>query len=296
VSATANVAEIRRFGRSFTQRIGALDDHFLGRRRTLGEARLLFEIGKQGAAVGELRDRLGLDSGYTSRLLRRLEADGLVRTVPDPDDGRRRRAELTPAGLEEWEVLDSLSDERVTALVAPLGARRTAELAAILDRAGLLLAAAAVRFDVVDARRPAARAAMDAYFAELDERFPHGFDPGDATTHDAETFDPPGGAFVLVHDTSDTIGCGGLLTSAPGVGEIKRMWIAPRWRGVGLAGRLLADLEERSRAIGHHTVRLDTNSTLTDAIAMYEGAGYRPIDRYNDNPYAERWFEKSLRP
>jgi predicted GNAT family acetyltransferase len=85
-----------------------------------------------------------------------------------------------------------------------------------------------------------------------------------------------------------------LLTIEPGVGEIKRMWIARAWRGLGLAGRLLADLEARSIAIGHHTVRLDTNSTLTDAIAMYERAGYTPIGRYNDNPYAERWFEKSL--
>jgi DNA-binding MarR family transcriptional regulator len=295
MSSSPGVTDIRRFSRSFTQRIGALDDHFLGRDRTLGEARLLFEIGREGSSIGELRDRLGLDSGYTSRLLRRLEADGLVRTAPDPDDGRRRRVELTSAGLIEWELLDSLSDDQVASLTAPLGERRTAELASLLTRAGRLLAAAAVRFDAVDARRPEARAAMDAYFAELDERFPTGFDPGDATTHDAETFDPPGGAFVLVRESGEPIGCGGLLTMEPGVGEIKRMWIAPEWRGLGLAGRLLADLEGRSRTIGHHTVRLDTNSTLTDAIAMYERAGYTAIGRYNDNPYAERWFEKSLR-
>jgi DNA-binding MarR family transcriptional regulator/GNAT superfamily N-acetyltransferase len=289
-----SLAEIRQFSRAFTQQIGVLDDHFLGRDRPLGEARLLFEISHEGAPVSELRDRLGIDSGYASRLLRALEADGLVRTASDPHDGRRRRVELTTAGRVEWDLLDSLSDERVATLVAPLGAQRSAELASLLTRARRLLAAATVAFDVSDARRPEARAAMAAYFAELDERFPGGFDPGDAWTQDAEHFDPPAGAFVLVRCDDEVVGCGGLLTIAPGVAEIKRMWIASEWRGLGLAGRLLADLEERSRAIGHQTVRLDTNSTLTDAIAMYERAGYRPIARYNDNPYAERWFEKPL--
>lgn len=289
-----SLAEIRRFSRAFTQQIGVLDDHFLGRDRPLGEARLLFEVGHEGASVSELRDRLGIDSGYASRLLRALEADGLVRTGRDPDDGRRRRVELTKAGRTEWDLLDSLSDERIAALVSPLGQRRTAELASLLMRARRLLAAATVTFEVADARRPEARSAMTAYFAELDERFPDGFDPGDAWTHDAENFDPPGGAFLLVRGAHEVVGCGGLLTMEPGVAEIKRMWIAPDWRGLGLAGRLLADLEERGRAIGHHTVRLDTNSTLTDAIAMYERAGYRPIGRYNDNPYAQRWFEKRL--
>jgi len=295
MSAPANVAEIRRFSRSFTQRIGALDDHFLGRERTLGEARLLYEIGPAGASIGALRERLELDSGYVSRLLRQLESGGMVQTVADPDDGRRRRVELTPAGRTEWELLDMRSDEQIATMVAPLGERRTTELASLLTRAGRLLAAASVRFEAVDARLPQARASMDAYFAELDARFPNGFDPGAATTRDAQTFDAPTGVFVLVRESGEPIGCGGLLTLAPGVGEIKRMWIDPAWRGLGLAGRLLADLEARSRAIGHHTVRLDTNSTLTDAIAMYERAGYAPIARYNDNPYAERWFEKSLR-
>ncbi len=107
-------------------------------------------------------------------------------------------------------------------------------------------------------------------------------------------FEPPTGRFVVIRHDETTIGCAALQTLDPGVGEIKRMWIAPPWRGRGLAARLLAELEERSRAIGHHTVRLDTNATLTTAIALYERSGYVAIDRYNDNPYAHRWFEKPL--
>lgn len=289
-----SVEVVRAFSRSFTRQIGALDDHFLGRDRPLGEARLLYEIGPHGAAVGDLRRHLGLDSGYTSRLLGSLTADGLVETRADPADRRRRLVELTPSGRREWDVLDRLSDEQVEAILEPLGDHRATELAGLLERAGRLLAAATATFDAVDAREPTAQIAMSAYFAELDERFDGGFDAGDALTAEAHHFDPPSGTFVIVRLAGDVVGCGGILTLEPGIGEIKRMWVAPEARGLGLARRLLVDLEERSRQLRHHTIRLDTNSVLLEAIAMYESSGYHAISRYCDNPYAHRWFEKSL--
>jgi ribosomal protein S18 acetylase RimI-like enzyme len=72
------------------------------------------------------------------------------------------------------------------------------------------------------------------------------------------------------------------------------MWVDPGWRGAGLGSRLLRHLEDEALALGLPVVRLDTNATLEEAIALYERAGYRRIDRYNDNPYAEVWFEKRL--
>ena len=85
---STTIATVRQFNRAWTQRVGALDESFLGSGRPLGPSRLLFEIGSTpgGAVVRELRDRLGLDSGYLSRLLRRLEDEGLVTTGADPDD------------------------------------------------------------------------------------------------------------------------------------------------------------------------------------------------------------------
>ncbi|HTC68615.1 MAG TPA: GNAT family N-acetyltransferase, partial [Acidothermaceae bacterium] len=73
-----------------------------------------------------------------------------------------------------------------------------------------------------------------------------------------------------------------------------RMWVDEDWRGLGLGSRMLNTLEQRARELRHRIVRLDTNATLTEAIALYERAGYRAIGRYNDNPHAERWFEKPL--
>src|ERR1700689_1052511 len=102
----AMVSQVRRFNRTVTQRVGALDDEFLARDRPLGQARLLWEIGPDGADVRSLRARLDLDSGYLSRLLRALEADGLGVVDDCEGDGRVRPARLPPSGRAERAELD----------------------------------------------------------------------------------------------------------------------------------------------------------------------------------------------
>ena len=92
------IEQVRRFNRTVTQRIGALNDAFLSRDRPLGQARLLWEIGPDGSDVRRLRSRLDLDSGYLSRLLRSLENDGLIVVEQSRADGRVRRARLTGRG------------------------------------------------------------------------------------------------------------------------------------------------------------------------------------------------------
>src|SRR3954463_10872473 len=104
------VEQVRRFNRTVTQRVGALNDHYLARDRPLGEARMLWEIGADGCDVRILRARLGLDSGYASRLLRSLEAAGLVTVTASPRDARVRTARLTKKGRTERVLLDRRSD------------------------------------------------------------------------------------------------------------------------------------------------------------------------------------------
>src|SRR5690242_5452822 len=119
-----SVEQVRRFNRTVTERVGALNDHFLGTGRPLGEARLLWEIGVDGCEVRLLRARLGLDSGYVSRLLRSLEKAGLVAVAPGERDRRLRLARLTAAGRGERAELDRRSDELARALLAPLNAKQ----------------------------------------------------------------------------------------------------------------------------------------------------------------------------
>src|SRR5579862_6032626 len=108
---------IRGFNRAITQRIGALDDAYLSRGRSLGLSRLLWEIEPAGSEIRLLRARLGLDSGYFSRQLRRLEADRLLTTDSDESDGRVRKVRLTRKGRAERRVLDSASDELATSIL-----------------------------------------------------------------------------------------------------------------------------------------------------------------------------------
>lgn len=152
-----------------------------------------------------------------------------------------------------------------------------------------------VELQVVDPSGDDAVWAMSKYFAEIDDRFEQGFDPGDALTSGLATMAAPTGAFVIALSYDrDVVGCGGLQTIAPGVGEVKRMWVSRSVRGHGVGRRLLDRLEDEALALGHHTVRLDTNSQLPEAVTLYRNAGYVEIDRYNDNPYPDHFFEKVL--
>jgi DNA-binding MarR family transcriptional regulator/RimJ/RimL family protein N-acetyltransferase len=289
-----STAILRRFNRSYTQRIGALDESFLGLGLPLGSARLLFEIGAEEApTVQRLRVRLDLDSGYLSRLLRSLEEQGLVTVEPDPDDRRRRLVRLTALGRRTRQKLDDRSEELAARLVEPLSPRQRERLGEALATADLLVRAATVHLESVDPTEPDAQTALASYFAEVDRRFEGGFDPGPGD--DPGLYRPPHGTFLMARSDGDPVACGGVRPLAEGVAEIKRMWVHDDWRGAGLGARLLRCLEDAARQAGYRMVRLDTNSTLVEAIAMYERAGYRSIGRYGDNPYAERWFEKELR-
>jgi DNA-binding MarR family transcriptional regulator/predicted N-acetyltransferase YhbS len=293
---------VRRFNRSYTQRIGVLEDSFLGMGMPVGPARLLFEIGAAPATVQALRERLGLDSGYLSRLLRRLEKEGLVRVTTDPGDRRRRQVGLTAAGSRRWGELERRSDDRARLIVDPLTERQRERLARALAEADLLVRAATVTFEPVDPAAPVARDVVGRYFAEIGRRF--GFDPSGEPEKDASLLTPPAGIFVVALSDGEPVACGGFhaiahvedepLGGEDSVAELKRMWVHDDWRGAGLGSRLLRHLEDQASRRGHHTVRLDTNAALTEAIGMYQRAGYRAIDRYNDNPWATNFFEKRL--
>nr|WP_179719147.1 GNAT family N-acetyltransferase [Saccharopolyspora hordei] len=141
---------------------------------------------------------------------------------------------------------------------------------------------------------PDAQRALDAYVAELDRRFPNGFDTSRAAPPAKTDFVPPNGVFLVVRDEGRVLGCGALRTEPHGIGEIRRMWIAPELRGRGAGRALLRELEEHATELGCDRVRLDTASELREARALYESAGYREIPAYNDNEYARHWYEKAL--
>ena len=291
---TALVERLRRFNRTVTQRVGALDDAFLSRSRPLGQARVLWEIGPDGCEVRALRSRLDLDSGYLSRLLRALEADGLVVVEATEADARVGTARLTPAGLAERAELDRLADERAVSILGPLDDGQRARLVAAMTEVERLLVASMVRTAVVDPRHPHARFCVRAYFTELGQRFEMGFDPARSLPATDDELTPPAGLLLVATLHADPVGCGGLKLHADGTAEVKRMWVSPSVRGLGLGRRLLSEIEERAAAAGTRLLRLETNGTLAEAIRLYRATGYREVPAFNDEPYAHHWFEKQL--
>ncbi|HEY1593662.1 MAG TPA: helix-turn-helix domain-containing GNAT family N-acetyltransferase [Solirubrobacteraceae bacterium] len=291
----ATIAQVRSFNRTVTQRVGALNDRYLARDRALGACRVLWEIGTEGCEVRSLRARLELDSGQTSRLLRALEDDGLIELSPSPADGRIRVARLTTSGLAERAELDDRSDELARSMVATLDDRHRAELVSAMRAVERLMTASMVELRLVDPAGADARGCLRAYIAELDRRAEVPFDPAKGTSAEPHELRPPAGAFLVAYLRDDPIGCGALKHHQGGPSEIKRMWVAESARGLGIGRRLLERLEQLARDGDAPAVRLDTNKALVEAIAMYRSSGYREIPRFNSEPFAHHWFEKTLR-
>jgi DNA-binding MarR family transcriptional regulator/GNAT superfamily N-acetyltransferase len=290
----ATISQVRSFNRTVTQRVGALSDRYLARDRTLGASRVLWEIGVEGCEVRSLRARLELDSGQTSRLLRALEDDGLIELSPSPADRRIRVARLTPSGRTERALLDERSDELARSLLSPLDERHRAELVGAMRTVERLMTAAIVELRIVDPDGADARACLRAYFAELDRRAEVPFDPAQGTSAEPHELRPPAGAFLVAYLHDEPIGCGALKYRPGAPAEIKRMWVAESARGLGIGRRLLEQLERLAGDGGAAAVRLDTNRSLVEAIAMYRSSGYREIPRFNTEPFAHHWFEKAL--
>lgn len=289
-----HVAQVRQFNRAVTRRLGVLEDRFLGRARPLGAARLLFEIGQEGAEVRQLRARLGLDSGYVSRMSRDLEDQGLVEVGPSTADGRVRVVRLTGLGRQEVAELDQRSDAFAAAMLGPLTPAQRERLVTAMGDVERLLLASTVTIAHADPAGDDARWCLRQYFAELAERFDTGFDPDRSLPFSAADFTPPAGAFVMATADGAPLGCAALKVSGPGVGYIKRMWVAPRARGIGLGSRILDAVEAAASDLGLTTVQLETNRTLSEAIGLYRARGYREVAPFNDEPYAHHWFEKRL--
>jgi DNA-binding MarR family transcriptional regulator/GNAT superfamily N-acetyltransferase len=288
------IAQIRSFSRAVTRRVGALDESYLRRGRPLGGARLLFEIGPEGAGLGALRSRLGLDSGYLSRMLRSLEAQGLVSVEKIDGDARSRRAMLTEKGRAEHAAYDALSDELANSILEPLSAAARDRLVAAMADVERLLAAASITVDEEAADTEDARQCLAKYFDELAARFEEGFDPGKGNATTEDDFIAPRGSFVITRLDGNPVGCGALRMIDAETAEVKRMWVAPSARGLGVASRMLRKLEAIAAGFGAKTVCLDTNRSLKEAQSLYKREGYAEIARFNDNPYADHWFAKRL--
>jgi len=218
----------------------------------------------------------------------------LVDVNEHPSDRRVRRAVLTDAGLAERALLDRRSTDLAQHLLEPLTDKQRSRLVAAMEEVERLLTASMVTIVVTNPAAADARWCVAHYFAELASRFEKGFDPAQSISADDHELTPPAGVFLVARLRERPVGCGALKLHANAPAELKRMWVAPSVRGLGVGARLLRELEQRARSAGVRILRLETNRALKEAIALYRSSGYREVAPFNAEPYAHHWFEKRL--
>lgn len=256
---------------------------------------MLWEIGRDGSCeVRLLRTRLGLDSGYVSRVLRALEADGVIEVEEAEADRRTRVARLTRAGRREIAALDRRSDALAESLLEPLSRSERERLVAAMCEVERLMTSASVELRPVDPEHPDAQYCLAEYVAELNRRSNRGFDPSVGATALPHEVRPPAGEFFVAYLHGESIGCGAVKHHGGDPAEIKRMWIAPAARGLGIGRRLLEHLEARASAGGARVARIETSAVLVEALNLYRSTGWVEVARFNDEPFADHWLEKTL--
>jgi GNAT superfamily N-acetyltransferase len=145
-----------------------------------------------------------------------------------------------------------------------------------------------------DPEHPDAQYCLAEYVAELNRRSTRGFDPSVGATALPHEVRPPAGRFFVAYLHGEPIGCGAVKHHEDAPAEIKRMWIAPQARGLGLGRRLLETLESCAACAGARVARIETSAVLEEALALYRSAGWVEVAAFNDEPFADHWFEKPL--
>ena len=280
------IEAVRRFNRFFTRRIGVLREGLLHSPYSLTEARVLFEVAhRDQVTASDLWRELGLDPGYLSRILGRLEQGGLIGKARSETDGRRRLLSLTPEGKRAFSLLDDRSREEVAELLGELSegdqrrlleAMRTIE--SVLDRdfkfsEPFLLRPhepgdmgwVVHRHGVLYAREYGWDERFEALVARIVADFIDGYDPARERCWIAEM-------------NGERVGCVFVVKGGDTVAKLRLLLVEPDARGLGLGTRLVEECIRFARRSGYETLTLWTNSVLGAARHIYKERGFELVE------------------
>jgi DNA-binding MarR family transcriptional regulator/GNAT superfamily N-acetyltransferase len=282
MSETDTVAAVRRFNRFYTRAIGVLERGYMGGPYTLAENRVLYEIAHGGGVTpGAIAQALDLDAGYLSRMLSRLERDGLVARTRSPSDGRSVTLRLTLQGAAFFATLNAKTVDRVETLIGDLSAPQKAELANALDTAQALLAPQAEKAPIVLRQHTVGDMGwvterhgvfygqafgwapkIEAVTARICADFLDNYDPERERCWIAERGGERVGSVFMVRETDD-------------VARLRLLLLEPAARGEGLGKRLVDECIAFAREKGYREIVLWTHQVLTAARAIYAAAGFK---------------------
>ncbi|MEZ5666688.1 MAG: helix-turn-helix domain-containing GNAT family N-acetyltransferase [Alphaproteobacteria bacterium] len=296
-------AQLRRFNRFYTRRLGLLGEHFLESPYSLAESRVLYEIGHRTTATAAvLRAELGLDAGYLSRILRRLQADGMVARRRDEADRRQYGLWLTDAGRALFARLEARAQADATAMLDRLSPaeqdrlvdamamlqRRLQDAPADADDSSIVLRPHRVgdmgwivhRTALIYAETLGWTGAFEGVFAEIVGRFLTRFDPARERAWIAERDGTILGAVFLARDSD-------------AVARLRMLYVEPAARGHGVGTRLVDACIAFARASGYRRIVLWTYDMLASARRIYQAAGFALVDEVEEDAFGHRMRSQS---
>jgi DNA-binding MarR family transcriptional regulator/N-acetylglutamate synthase-like GNAT family acetyltransferase len=289
----ARIDAVRRFNRFFTRRIGVLREGLLHTPYSLTEARILFEISHRAeVAASDLSRELGLDPGYLSRILARLEQRGLIDKVRSETDARRRLLSLTPQGQEAFSLLDSRSREEVAEMLCELSERDQRRLLEAMQTIeGILdtsfkfsepfflrqhgpgdMGWVVHRHGVLYAREYGWDERFEALVAQIVADFVNNYDPAKERCWIAEM-------------SGEIVGCVFLVRASDTVAKLRLLLVEPKARNLGLGTRLVEECIRFARQSGYTTLTLWTNSVLDAARHIYEKHGFKLVEEEDHHSF-----------
>jgi DNA-binding MarR family transcriptional regulator/GNAT superfamily N-acetyltransferase len=280
------VAAVRAFNRCYTGVIGLLREGLVGRPHSPAESRVIFELAQQDVTeVVALRAELSMDAGYLSRILSRLEADGLARRETSAVDARRQAVRLTAAGRAAFAVLDQRSAEEVRALLSTLGHDEQVKLVAAMDTVRELLAGSP-RPEPFVLRAPepgdfgwvvqahgvlyAREYDWDGSFEALVARIVADY---------VEQADLKREAAWIAEVDGRQVGCVFCVRKDEDTAQLRLLLVDPGVRGMGVGSRLVEECVRFARRKGYRKMVLWTNDVLSAARRIYERAGFTLVEQ-----------------
>lgn len=279
------VAAIRDFNRFYTRQIGLLEEKLYASEFSLSEARVLYELAhRDGLTASDLARDLGLDAGYLSRILRKMQARGLLVRRPEQSDRRRSLLALTDRGRQAFAPLDQGSRREISTMINPLPAAEREKLVRAMKTIHLVLGSAAEQKVPYILRPPGPGdlgwivhrqgvlyrqeygwdETFEVLVAEIAGAFFKNFDPRRERCWIAERDGEVVGSVFLVDGGGDTA-------------KLRLLYVEPGARGLGIGARLVDECISFARERGYRELTLWTNSILVAARRLYETRGFRLV-------------------